>query len=115
MKDYFTPVEFKDEVEEVAEETKQEVFPEKEKFTDAISTIKKEFSKISEGTSKYSHYAITMKDDRGPATATLERFEETPNRENMDSFLEIAEQEFGLRVKRFFEETLNKVLEDNND
>lgn len=113
-KDYFKPVKFNENKQNKSKVKSTPKFPNKKKFTKAINLIRQEFEKIATGTSEYSHYAIVMKDDQGPATVTLAKFEATPTIENMKEFLDIAEQEFGLRVKKFFEETLNTVLENNN-
>lgn len=115
MNKYFTPVTFKDPEPKVKEEKKKTLkFPSKTAFTKAIKAIRKEINLIQIGQSEHSHYAIQLKDGRCPAIASLERFAERPTEEGMKQLLELSEQDFGLRVRRYFEELLNKVLETNN-
>jgi hypothetical protein len=108
-KHYFDPLKFDDEEPEVKPKPRK-TFPAKDDFKKAITIITREVSRIQAGKSEYHPYAIQLKDGRCPATVSLNRFKDEPTLKGLEEFLVLSEQDFGARVKQFFEETLNRVL-----
>lgn len=116
MNKYFTPVQFNDPAPEDEKPVKKEKkFPSAKTFNKVVSAMKKEIRLIQTGHSKYTHYAIQLKDGRCPAIAAIERFAEKPSREGMEEILDLSEQDFGLRVRRYFEELFNQVTKEKKN
>jgi len=108
---FFTPIDLPDPpIEEISAEPDILDWPTPKLFGPVIDRIAVEIDRITQGTSEFTPHGIQLDSNKGFINV-WDKFRETPNKENLERFLEMAEQDVNLRAKREFKKWFDLVLE----
>lgn len=104
VKDYFTPIEFIEETEEVKPvETDELPF-----YKEPLDVIEREIQRMQDGTSDLKQGYLYLVKGSCPAIVALKRLKDRPGKKNLRTFLEVAEQDFGTRAVQWFKNEISK-------
>lgn len=104
VKDYFTPIEFKEE-EEVVTPVETDELP---FYKEPLDVIEREIQRMQDGTSDLKQGFLYLTKGQCPATEALKRLKDRPGKKNLKIFLELAEQDFGARAAQWFKNEVSK-------
>jgi hypothetical protein len=117
---FFTPIDLPDPpVEDVTADPTEENWPTPKQFGPILDRIAVEVGRIREGTSELVpggiHWSTGIQQRPSGFQTVFNKFKTTPNKENMEEFLAMVQQDIGLRVRREFKKWLNLILEDDDE
>ncbi len=111
---YFTPIDFEAEKKKLLEgepdeENKKEIIRKLnlETFDKVLKHVKNESELIRTGHGTHTSRALH---DDNPAYKSLRRLEENPNVPNIDTFIEVAKQDFGAPTGEAFEKWFSEAI-----
>lgn len=114
----FKPVDFDIDENEILEELSEKVnfnvkkieyeF-DRDKFDKAIKKVKHEIDLIGNGLSELTSHGIQV-EDRLPSLHSLKQLELDPFPNRLNTFLNLAAQDFGIRVKKEFTKYFEEVF-----
>jgi hypothetical protein len=83
----------------------------RERFTQFIASVEQEIANIKVGEGKFRSGAIHFEENKShPVLFRLERLKENPTQENLDQFIEIAKQDFGLSTGQAFADWSHSIF-----
>lgn len=110
MTKYFTPIDLPDvEPEKKTADESVENWPSKELWSTVNDEIAKEINNITNGTSKFTSRGIQLRNNEA-VLVTFRKFKESPTKENLDTFLKLAEQDLGSGPAKAFREWCNIII-----
>lgn len=115
---YFKQIDF-DEVMEQEEKAnkEEEIFPTKKELEGLFRVISKEIEDFQTGKSKFSRQAISLQMRTGPAPVIKlsNQFQQFPSKKIWELFLNLVAQDMNTRVRDYFLQEFNKLVEEKNE
>jgi hypothetical protein len=117
---FFTPIDLPDPPKEKqTADPSVPNWPSPERFSVILDRIAVELNNIQTGISKLTPYGISFTTGIGQNTAPImhsfNQFKTAPTKENMDSFLQMVQQDVNLLAKKEFKKWLNIITKEKEE